>query len=148
MAKKGEGKKYELHGEYHTLPEWCKKYSVATSLVRGRINTGWDLETALTLPVTTSYLREKRLREMQQSPEGIVPDMELNRQIAEDMIELRHSTGLSREDIYKISGISTGTLYAKERNRVYFTIRDIEILCKLYKVKVALNFVKDDTADE
>lgn len=143
MARKGEGKKYELHGESHTLPEWCKRYSVATALVRSRINNGWELETALTMPVVTYDFKKKKLREMQQIQCDIVPDMNLNQQIADKMISLRHSTGLSREDIYRISGISNGSLYAKERNKVYFTIRDIEILCKIYKVKLKIEFVKD-----
>ena len=40
-----------INGESKTLSEWCRIYGTNPSRVRARMNSGWDLERAITTPI-------------------------------------------------------------------------------------------------
>lgn len=47
---KSEVQRYEFQGERLTIPEWSKRTGISAPTLRGRLNTGWPLELALTKP--------------------------------------------------------------------------------------------------
>ena len=49
------GVKYEINGEWHTIPDWCSLYGKDDHLVRYRIKHGYTLEEALTEGNFTRY---------------------------------------------------------------------------------------------
>lgn len=43
-------KKYPLNGEFLTLSEWARRLNITRESLRDRINSGWSVERALTIP--------------------------------------------------------------------------------------------------
>lgn len=46
----GNGKKWELDGEWHTIDEWSSIYGIKASTIRSRMDDGWSLRRAVTTP--------------------------------------------------------------------------------------------------
>lgn len=42
---------YTINGETKTQAQWCRTYNIPVTNVRRRLNSGWDIETALTKPI-------------------------------------------------------------------------------------------------
>ena len=42
---------YTINGETKTQTQWCKIYNIPVTNVRRRLNSGWDIKTALTKPI-------------------------------------------------------------------------------------------------
>lgn len=52
--RKPRNMKIEYNGESHTIPEWAEITGVSAQAIRRRINGGWSIENALTIPVSIS----------------------------------------------------------------------------------------------
>lgn len=44
-------RKFTINGETHALSEWCKIYNVSYYAIHNRVSNGWDVVSALTVPV-------------------------------------------------------------------------------------------------
>lgn len=48
---------HTLNGESKTIREWCEQFGISRDAVRSRLESGWDLERALTEPIALSGKR-------------------------------------------------------------------------------------------
>ena len=48
---KRTSRKYTFNGETHCMTDWSKIYNIDFSALRKRLNSGWDIEKALTTPL-------------------------------------------------------------------------------------------------
>lgn len=52
---KRQSRMYEFNGKVQDIAQWANEYGLKYATLAGRLDRGWDIETALTKPIDTRY---------------------------------------------------------------------------------------------
>lgn len=91
-----------LGNKYQSIEAMCRSYNISSVTLKARIKQGWDLESALTIPVSKQFGRRKAV-----DPYGnefnTIRDLCRHYDIDEQTVRQRLDRGMSLEDALKVT---------------------------------------------